>query len=176
MATRKKKVAVVPPLNPKEADKVMAAYAMADARRSEINALIDEQFTKIREKYAEELEQNKEVLEVNFQKMQMYAETRPELFKAKKSYDTTHGTIGFRTGTPKLKAKKGFTLASVLMLLKSKGKKATMYIRTKEEIARDVLIANRKDAQCKVLLEEVGLDVIQDDTFYIDLKKEEAEA
>jgi len=170
--TRAKKLTVVPPLNLKEAEIVMSRYAKADAKLQQINSSMDEEFTAIRAKYADILSDNQEVVKLNFQKMQMYSESHPELFKKKKSYETAHGLIGFRTGTPKLKTSKGFTWAAVLKLLINK--KAEGYIRTKEETAKDLFIANREKPECIVLMGEVGIEVVQDDTFYIDLKKEEA--
>lgn len=175
MATsRTKKQTVVPPLNAREAERIMTQYALDTARVDAVNASMDEEMTKIRDKYADELKECKESLDVNFQKMQMYAETRPELFKKKKSLDTAHGVIGFRTGTPKLKTLKGYTYAVVLKLLKAK--EQAKYIRVKEEIAKDLFVANRTDEKTQVLMNEVGIEVVQDDTFYIDLKKEELES
>lgn len=168
---RQKKATVVPPLNLKEADKVLSQYAQADARIEQINSAMDEAFTKIREQYGAELQELQETKSLNFQKIQMFAETNTQLFDKKKSYDTSHGTIGFRTGTPKLKAQKGYTLKSALTLLQRFN--ATDYIRTKVEMAKDVLIANRNQDDCKKLMEDAGLEVVQDDTFYIELKKEE---
>lgn len=103
--------------------------------------------------------------------MQMYAETHPELFTSKKSVDTPYGILGFRTGTPKLKTLRGYTFASVLKLLKTKDQQE--YIRTKADVAKDLFIANRNDEATKSLMQEIGLYVTQDDTFYIDLNKEE---
>ncbi|CAA0247922.1 host-nuclease inhibitor Gam family protein [Tenacibaculum maritimum] len=168
---RAKKATVVPPLNIKEAERVLSEYARADARIEQINASMDEEFTIIREKYADELQEHKEVIKLNFKKVQMFSESHPELFKKKKSVEMSHGTVGFRTGTPKLKTLKGFTWAAVLTCLKAK--KAKEYIRVKEEPVKELFIANRADSNCKELMNEVGVEVVQDDTFYIDLKKEE---
>ena len=169
--TRARKKTVVPPLNKQEAEKVMNTYAVADAQLEQLNAQMDEEITAIRDKNAERCKELEDSKKLAFQKMQMYAETNPELFKSKKSYETSHGTIGFRTGTPKVKTLRGYTLAAVLKLLKAK--KATKYIRTKEEAAKEIFIANRDLPECKTLMTEVGLQIVQEDTFYIDLKKEE---
>jgi phage host-nuclease inhibitor protein Gam len=172
--SRAKKKTVVPPLNQNEADRVLAQYATAHAKREQINALMDERITKIREEYAADLEECTERVNENFQKLQMYYEVKPELFQKRKSVETAHGLIGFRTGTPKLKTLKGFTWAVVLKLLKAKD--ALEYIRTKEEPAKDILLANREKPETISLMANVGLEVVQEDTFYIDLKKEEVEA
>ncbi len=172
-ATKKKKKTIVPPLNKTEADKVLSEYAKNHAKREAINAEMDEKITAIREKYSDKLDEVNENVTTNFDKLQVYYENHPEHFEKKKSIDTAHGQIGFRTGMPKLKAKKGFTWAAVLSLLKKH--KAHQYIRVKEEAAKDLLIANRNDGETITLLDNVGVDVIQDDTFFIDLKKEEVQ-
>ena len=102
--------------------------------------------------------------------MQVFAtENREELFSKRKSMETTHGTLGFRTGQPKLKTKKGFTWAAVLELLKKFGKD---YVRTVEEPAKDKLLANRDNEECQQLMEDCGILVAQDETFYVEPKKE----
>lgn len=170
--TRTKKQTVTPPLNLAEAERVMQEYASADAKREKINATMDEAITKIRAKHADELQELNNTISACFDKMQIFAETKPELFEKKKSFETSHGIIGFRTGTPKLKALKGYTLKAALTLLQKANAKE--YIRTKIEMAKDILIANRNQPECKTLMADVGLEVVQDDTFYIELKKEEA--
>lgn len=175
MAKRKTKVAVVPPSNAKEANEVMASYAKANSKIAEIKSKMEKDFTKIREKYADEISENVEIVETSFEKMQIYAQANSKLFEKKKSLETSHGTIGFRKGQFKLKNKKGFTWAAVLELLKAKGKKGSKYIRSKEEIAKDLLLANREDEKCMALMDEIKIDVVQDETFFIDLKKEDTE-
>lgn len=172
--SRTKKKTIVPPLNAKEAETVLTAYAMAHAKREQINAEMDEKITEIREKYSLELQNKTEIVNDNFKKLQMFYEVKPELFKTRKSIETPHGLIGFRTGTPKLKTKKGYTWATVLKLLESK--KATKFLREKIEVAKDIMLATRNEPATISLMEDVGAEVVQDDTFFIDLKKEEVKS
>ena len=90
MATRTKKKTVVPPLNLRDAEKVMSSYATADAGIERVNAEMDAKFTKIREEYANELQDFQETKAESFEKMQMFSETYTELFKKKKSFETAH--------------------------------------------------------------------------------------
>ena len=85
-------------------EEAFGAFAFADAKLQGINAAMDAEITKIRERNAEEIakfqQQKDDALEV----MQTFAtENRDELFSKKKSMETAHGVLGFRTGTPKLK-------------------------------------------------------------------------
>lgn len=84
--------------------------------------------------------------------------------------ETTHGILGFRTGTPKLKTRKGFTWAAVLELLKEFN---PAYIRTTDEVAKDKLLADRDNEQMPDLMQKVGVMVDQDETFFVEPKKEE---
>ena len=86
---------------------------------TKINALIEKQIATIRNKYTNELATLKEIKDTNFDVLQAYAlANKDSLFIKKKSLDSLHGTIGFRTGTPKLKTLKGFTWNTVTNLLK----------------------------------------------------------
>lgn len=145
-------------------------YATADAQLSKINATIDVQITQIREKHAEKIGKLNEEKEKAFDLMNAFAiENKDELFSKKKSLDSVHGTIGFRTGTPKLKTLKGFTWASVTNLLKEF---LPGYIRISEEPAKDKLLADRDDPEVLEFFPKVGISVTQDETFYVEPKKE----
>ena len=182
MATRQKKT-LIQGIMAEQANDAFASYAKADAQIQKINADIELQCAKIREKRADELTRLSEEREKAFDTLQAYAvENQAELFTKKKSLDMTHGTIGFRTGTPKLKTLKGFTWASALNLVKEF---LPSFIRTTEEIAKDKLLADRDtryyegaDDTVGVLMAEqmakCGIMVTQDETFFVEPKKEEA--
>lgn len=151
-------------------EEAFGQYALADAEVQSITASMDQQFVAIREQHADRLaeleDQKSKALEV----MQVFAtENREELFTKRKSMETAHGVIGFRTGTPKLKTRKGFTWAAVLELLRKFGRD---YIRATEEIAKDKLLADRDSDECQQLMEDCGIIVAQDETFYVEPKKE----
>lgn len=151
-------------------EEAFGQYALADAEVQSITASMDQQFVAIREQHADRLaeleEQKSKALEV----MQVFAtENREELFSKRKSMETAHGVIGFRTGTPKLKTRKGLTWAAVLELLRKFGRD---YIRATEEIAKDKLLADRDSDECQQLMEDCGIVVAQDETFYVEPKKE----
>lgn len=145
-------------------------YAIADAKVAKINATIDVQVTNIREKYADEIGRLNETKEKAFAVLQAFAlENKDELFAKKKSMESVHGIIGFRTGTPKLKTLKGFTWGAVTNLLKEF---LPSYVRTSEEPAKDKLLADREEEEVAVLFPKVGIAVTQDETFYVEPKKE----
>lgn len=172
MAKREKKV-IYSGITSETMEAAIAEYAAADARLAKINATMDEQFTRIREKYQDEISTLTEIKEKNFEVVQAFAqENRDELFSKKKSMETTHGMFGFRTGTPKLKTLKGFTWGAVLNLLKEF---LPGYVRVIEEPAKDKLLADREMPEVSKNMSKCGIEVVQDEVFFIELKKEETE-
>lgn len=171
MAKTREKKTVYSGITSEQMEQAFADYAKADARQQKITAEMDIQMAKIREKWQDELAKLAETKDNAFDVLQAYAmENRDELFSKRKSLETTHGIIGFRTGTPTLKTRKGFTWASVLEMLKEF---LPNYVRTKEEPAKDKLLADREDEEVAALFPKVGIDVVQDETFFVEPKKEE---
>ena len=182
MATRKKKT-IITGVTRDAADDAFATYAKADAQINKINAEIELACAKIREKYADRLATLTDEREQAFDTLQSFAtENQAELFTKKKSLDMAHGTIGFRTGTPKLKTLKGFTWESAKTLVK---KFLSDYIRTTEEIAKDKMLADRfaqvvrpgdplgPGVPLTEVMAECGIQVVQEETFYVEPKKED---
>lgn len=170
MATRKKKV-IITGVSREAADEAFATYAKSDAQVQKINAEIELQCAKIREKYADKLATLTSEKEQAFDTLQSFAtEHQAELFSKKKSLEMAHGVIGFRTGTPKLKTLKGFTWASALQLIKEF---LPGYVRQSEEIAKDKLLSDRDTEDFQPRLAKCGIQVAQDETFYVEPKKEE---
>ena len=147
-----------------------AEYAIADAKLQKINATIDVKMTEVREKYADEIAKHADAKDKSFDVLQAFAlENKDELFAKKKSLESVHGTLGFRTGTPKLKTLKGFTWGAVTNLLKEF---LPGYVRTSEEPAKDKLLADRDCEEVASLFSKVGISVTQDETFFVEPKKE----
>ncbi len=152
-------------------EEAFGVFAFADAKMQGINAAMDAEITKIRERNADELARWQQQKDTSLEVLQTYAtENRDELFSKKKSMETAHGVLGFRTGTPKLKTRKGFTWAAVLELLRQFN---PAYVRTTEEIAKDKLLADRDEEEMPELMQKVGIKVEQDETFFVEPKKEE---
>lgn len=186
MGKREKKV-IITGVTREAADEAFAVYAKAAAQSAKITADIELQCAKIREKYALRLAELDDEKKQAFDTLQSFAtENQADLFTKKKSLEMAHGVIGFRTGTPKLKTLKGFTWASALQLAKKF--LPFTYIRQTEEIAKDKLLADRDlkevavydtptcDPRVVTMLEAMaacGIQVVQEEAFYVEPKKEE---
>jgi len=171
--TRTTKTLLPATISREDAENAFALFAEADAKQQKITATMDVQITRIRERYSDELTKLSEKKQSNFEIIQTFAINNRDVFGNKKSMDLTHGVIGFRTGTPKLKTRKGFTWASCLNLVKEF---LPAYIRVEEEIAKDRLIADREVPEISNQFAKVGILVDQDEIFFVEPKKELAEA
>jgi phage host-nuclease inhibitor protein Gam len=167
--TREQKV-VHSGVSTEEMETAFTEFATCDAKLQKINATIDIELTRIREKYSDTIDQLLERKDKAFDIIQAFAtDKKDELFTKKKSMETIHGTFGFRTGTPKLKLLKGFTWASVTNMLKEF---LPAYVRVSEEPAKDKLLADRDNDEVAQYLPKVGISVIQEETFFVEPKKE----
>lgn len=170
MARTREKKLVVTGVSREKFEENFAAYAATDARMQQITSKMDIEITRIREKYQEQLATLADQKDKAFEVMNVFAlEHKDELFSKRKSLDTVHGTVGFRTGTPKLKTLKGFTWGAVTNLLKEF---LPGYVRVSEEPAKDKLLADRDDPEVNGIYAKVGIFVDQDETFFVEPKKE----
>jgi phage host-nuclease inhibitor protein Gam len=192
MSKQRTKVSL-PNLNREQAEAVFAEYATASAKINKINASLNLQMVKIREKYQDELAQLETIMEESTAKLQNFATlNREEYFAKKKSLEMSHGKIGFRTDPPSLAPMKGFTWESIKNLVKAF---KPSYIRTKEEVDKESLLAerdnhiepvNENDPIGKLpeeerplissLFSQMGIRVKQDDHFFVEPKTEEVTA
>ena len=178
MATRQKKV-IISGVSRETAEEAFGVYAKAVAESEKIKADIELKCAQLREKWSGRLSELEQTKGEAFDVLHSYAVAhQQELFTKKKSLDMTHGVIGFRTGTPKLKTLKGFTWASALQLVKEF---LPGYIRQTEEVAKDKLLADRDTEQevdgkmvsmCERMM-RCGIGVVQEEAFYVEPKSEE---
>lgn len=146
----RKKKQVVKNVTDRQAEEALKIYATASKTIEVAKTIIDNQF---------------EVLEV-------YAKENGDLFKNRKSLELKHGTIGFRTGTPKVKWLRGISAAEVLERIKKY--LPTMFIR--EEVNKLALIAQRNDPAVTGNAVKCGFEIVQEESFFVDPKAEEAKS
>lgn len=166
-----------------QAEEAMKDFADAFSDKNGLTADLDQRLAEVRQEYAEVMEEVEGRMAKAMEVLMAYAnENREQEFSKKKSMELMHGTIGFRTGTPKLKTMKGFTWMACTKLVERL--LPGVYIRTKEpELAKDMLLADRNAERVKLegsdecvtmkeALERCGICVVQDDTFYVEPKTE----
>lgn len=152
-----------------EAQQCSETYANANNRLKKIEAKMNGEIDKVKSKYLDEITLLTESMDFETDKLHFFANENKEAW-AKKSFDLVHTIIGFRTGTPKVIKDKKFTWDAVTELV---SKIFPDLIRTKKELDKDVIIAMRDQDGFTELRQECYIDVVQDETFFVQAKEEE---
>lgn len=156
-------------ISPAQFEEAMSRYSAAGLRGIEINKAIEAEVNEILEKYEDELQCTTQTSNAAFETIRSYCTgNKSTLFGKRRSLGTPYGIVGFRLGTPRLKTLKGTTWNVILARLKEK---LPGYIRTVEEPAKDLLLADRHKETVAPFLMEIGVQVVQDELFYIETKK-----
>ena len=134
---------------------------------------MDIKINKIKERYRGEINTIEAEMAEQFDTLEHYAKTNETLFEKKKSIPMLHGKIGFRTGTPKLKTRRGFTWAAALELTL---KQLPDFIRVKQDVDREQIIANREADGMADKIHDCGMEVVQDETFFVEPSEESVPA
>jgi phage host-nuclease inhibitor protein Gam len=155
-----------------KAENLLSDYVLTVNQYNGYMAELEMQLTEIRKQYEFKLDQKKTKIEEIKFSLQKFAEENKNIYFCgeKKSMNLLHGTIGFRLGNPKLKSAKGFTWKSILELVKDR---MHNYIRTKEEVAKDKILADKDNKDIKELITQCGIEIVQEESFYIEPKEED---
>lgn len=156
-----------------EAEEIFADYSKSISKIKSIEAEMEKQITAIREKYHDKITALVTIKDEAFEKLHIFASQNVELFESKKSLDLTHGRIGFRTGTPKLKTLPKFTWERVVDKLEQY---LPDFVRTKKEADRQGLLDSRDNIDVNKLFDKIGVEVVQDESFFVEPKTEEVAA
>lgn len=172
MTTRKKISLTKPEIETQEELRATVGKVAEDilAERELKNAM-DSELQGVRLKYETDLADLAQDIDQATELCASYCTQHPDLFpRDHKSLDLTHAIIGFRTGTPKVKVLKRWTVAAVIDALRAR--KWLHFLRQPDvELDKTAIIAQRAEYPDDVL-KTVGLEVVQDETFYIDPKLE----
>lgn len=134
--------------------------------REEAKKSIDDEHGPAIEKLNRELEEKTELC-------RCWAEANPSEFGERKSLDITHGLLGWRTGQPTLKTLSGWTWDRVLDNLQ-KDPVLKFYIREKPEVNRQQILADRETLGPDGL-RNLGVKVVQEESFFVEPRLEELE-
>lgn len=174
MEKKRTKKMVITGVTSEQVEMALSEFSQADSRIQKITAEMELKITAIRDKHADELANLQKAKDDSMEVLLAFAtENKESMFSKTKSYKSAHGVFGFRTGTPSIKQLKGFTKESVLVLVKTL---LPDYVRTSEEVAKDKLLADRASEGMEGKLKSCGLFVAQNETFYVETKKENEKA
>jgi phage host-nuclease inhibitor protein Gam len=159
-----------PPATRDEAESILNDYAATVNSRRILTARRDSALLRIEENFRAEIAACDNAIESATSKLKAWAEANPSQFpKDRKSLKMFAGTIGFRTGTPKLSlVSRAWSWEKVLDAIKN----TTCYkqwIRLDEQVKKEAILAEH--AQNKIVpqdLQSVGLKIVQDESFFVD--------
>lgn len=150
-----------------EAEAVMNELANIANNKRTLTARLDRAILKLQEEAAPGLAMCDAALHEKTELLCAWAEAHPEEFAGKrKSIEFLSGSLGFRTGTPKLALlSRRFNwetvLANVQRLLPA-------FIRNKPEIDKEAILAQRDEEVLQTAITACGMKVVQDESFYVE--------
>ena len=169
MATRTK-TKVFTNVTLEQAQEASKDFAKAKNKLLSIEAKMNAEIDKVKSKYQDDItDLNDSIIEPNAI-LQAFANEQQSSWGKKKSMELLHTIIGFRTGTPKLDKEKGQTWTTVTEKLQQY---FPAFVRTKVEPDKEALIALRDDESFDAIAKKCKISVVQDETFFVEPKKEE---
>jgi len=149
-----------------DVEAMVREMCIASVRNDEAVAKMNEEIARARERHEPDIAAAQATWDDLFARVQIWAEAHPDLFASKKSLAMVHGTVGFRTGQPTLKLKRGITWEGVVETLK---RMAPAYVRCEESADRQALVAREAE-----FLAKIGLERNQAERFFVEPNKEAA--
>lgn len=154
-----------------QAEASMDALSLAAHRRDKLEAEMNLKLTAVRETYETELATLAETIKTETGRLRDWADSDPTLFDKSRSLKLLHGTIGYRLGNWAVKLIRGFKMERAIALAKTILGPA--YVRTKEELDKDTVLANRSQIP-PAQLASCGLRLEQAEAFFATPEKTEA--
>ncbi len=152
-----------------QAEAAMAVFSDAANAIQKIEASMNADINAVRDKYQHQLTSLAEAKDEEVAILEVYAQETAEQWGKRKSFELLHGTIGYRTGTPKVKFDKGFNAKNTATLLEATW---ADYVRKTVEIDKEKIIADREAENFAQLCKAGHFEVVQDESFYVESKAE----
>jgi len=141
--------------------------------RMRLTAERERQIKLVDERFGPRIAKCQESIDAGAELLRQWAEANPDVFAKRKSLDLTHGTIGWRTTTPKLVKKLKAAWNSAAFIERVRNAIGALYIRTVPEVNREQIITDRASIPADAL-KEAGLAIEQAERFFVEPKIEDA--
>lgn len=171
MVKRSKKHVRIPQTR-EEIETVVSFLSQSITEHNRIVAEMEGRIQEIRDEYMKELARISVEIKSDMAVAQLWAEQNKAVFGELKSLALTHGVIGFRTGNWQVKTLRKMSFEAVLENMQIDLDAWEKFIRNRPEIDKEALIANR-DKLSKTALDEIGVKIVQGETFFVEPKTEE---
>ncbi|MCS7054083.1 MAG: host-nuclease inhibitor Gam family protein [Ignavibacterium sp.] len=138
-------------------------------------AILNKKITEARKKFDEDVADAQQIVDVIKNDIEQFCIKNKNEFEGKRSMEFKYGKIGFRINPPKVsQLNRKYTVATTLELVKKVFK--GLYIRIKEEIDKDIILADYREGKLNdKKLASVGLKIDQGETFFIEPNIEQIE-
>jgi len=158
-----------------EAEAIMNDLAVSANTLRHVISVRDGRILEINNRFAPDIAQNEASIKLCTDALRAWAEANPDQFpKNRKSLDLANGTLGFRSGTPKLALlNRKWTWAKALTAVRTL---LPAFIRNLPEIDKEALIAQRGEETIQYALPHVGLKITNDESFFIEPKLTDTDA
>jgi phage host-nuclease inhibitor protein Gam len=154
-----------------QAQEASEQYTTKTTALSKLEAEMNAEINEVKSKYQDDITELMEALEDPTETLQVYATEQRANWGKKKSVQLLHTVIGFRSGNPKVDKKKSFTWDAITILVK---KCLPEFVRTKDELNKEAILALKPtDKKLEKLKDQCFISIGQDETFYVEAKKEE---
>ena len=159
------------------AEEILGDIALLKIEEREQKNALDREITAARERFEAPLATLGKQIEEKTALLERWADQNPEEFpKGRKSLELTHGTLGWRTGNPKLKLTRGSSWEAALTIVETISKFAH-FLRVKKEVNKEaILAAASQETISEAELKQIGVKVVQDESFFVEPKISEQEA
>ena len=156
-----------------EAEAVMNELANTANNKRLLTARLDKAVLKLQEEAAPAIALCDEDIKQKSDLLRAWAEANPGQFSGRKSITFLSGTLGFRTGTPKLALlSRKFNWESVLTNVQ---RLVPFLIRNKPEIDKEAILARRDNELLMKAITDCGLKIVQDESFFVEPNLTDAE-
>lgn len=156
-----------------DAEAAMNDLALAVNNQRKLTARRDAEVLAINTRYESPMGELSQSIKEKTDTLRAWADANPEQFpKGRKSLDLVSGTLGFRTGTPKLQLlSRAWNWEKVLDAIQLRG---FQFVRTKAEVDKEAILGfvsagPEPPAELEAtVLRPIGVKIVQDESFFIE--------
>lgn len=164
--------ALAPPATREEMERLAGEIADAKILQQDYTARMNAGIADVKSRYEALFGDLEERLAEMMERARAWADAHPAEFGKARSIEMTHAVVGFRTGQPQLKLRSGWTWERVLRKIQDFWS-GEGYVRTKSEVDKQAILNQREALGTQI--GEMGLRVVQEETFFVDPKLQEVE-
>lgn len=154
-----------------DAQSASRQYADATSRLNKVEVKMNTDINKVKGKYSQEITEAQTEMQAAEKTLKQFAVEQKSNWGEKKKCDLFHCVVGFRLNPPKVDKAEGTTWEAITLQAKRMFPQlmSVSYTLNKKAI---VALSKEEKAFAKVK-EKLGIDVVQDETFFVTAKTEQ---